>query len=205
MAILGRFIHPYLSPEQVKCGWSSGPRVGFRWIVVLSIILGIGIASVRAETLTSTEYQVKAAFIYNFSKFVEWPTETSEGDKPFVIGVLGRDPFDKALDETVSGKTVQEKRIAVRRYSKIEDALACNVLFISDSEKDNMAKIIERLDHLPVLTVSDIGQFAEQGGMIQLIVDRNRVRFAVNRTATDKAGLKPSSQLLKLARIVTSR
>ncbi|HUK57192.1 MAG TPA: YfiR family protein [Nitrospiria bacterium] len=170
-----------------------------------SIVLGIGMVSVQAETLTSTEYQVKAAFIYNFSKFVEWPTETLSGDKPFVIGVLGRDPFDNALDETVSGKTVQEKKIAVKRFSKVEDALTCNVLFISNSEKDNMAKIIERLDHLPVLTVSDIGRFAEQGGMIQLIVDQNRVRFAVNRAATDKAGLKPSSQLLKLAQIVTSR
>ena len=170
-------------------------------LAVLCIALSLGVAArVGAE---STEYSVKAAFIYNFAKFVEWPSESFAGDKPFVIGVLGQDPFKRVLDEAVSGKTVREKRIVVKRVSRIEDATDCHILFISDSEKDDLARIIKHLDRLPVLTVSDVGRFADRGGMIQLVMDQNRVRFAINLAATEQTGLKPSSQLLKLARIVT--
>jgi hypothetical protein len=167
----------------------------------LCIALAIGIAAqVEAEP---TEYNVKAAFIYNFAKFVEWPAESLAGEKPFVIGILGQDPFGGFIDETVLGKSVQDKKVIVKRFLKIEDATGCQILFISGSEKEDMAQIIKRLGHAPVLTVSDVGQFAERGGMIHLFMDQNRVRFAINVAAAEQAGLKPSSQLLKLARIVT--
>jgi hypothetical protein len=150
-----------------------------------------------------SEYAVKAAFIYNFAKFVEWPTESSVQDSPFVIGILGQDPFGGALDEIVSGKTVRDKRITVKRFTKIEDAMSSSILFISNSEKENMGQIIKRLDGAPVLTVSDLERFAEHGGMVELMIDQNRVRFAINVAAAEQARLKPSSQLLKLAKIVT--
>jgi hypothetical protein len=170
-------------------------------LAALCIALALGVAAqVEAEP---QEYSVKAAFIYNFTKFVEWPEDLSAGDSPFVIGILGEDPFGGVLDETVSHKTVREKRIVVKRFSRIEDAKDCRILFISGSEKEDLSQIVKRLGHAPVLTVSDVGQFADQGGMIQLVMDQNRVRFAINVAATEQAGLKPSSQLLKLARIVT--
>src|SRR5205823_4131564 len=104
-----------------------------------------------------------------------------------------------ALDEIVSGKKVRDKRITVKRFTKIEDAMNSSILFISNSEKENMGRIIKRLDGAPVLTVSDLERFAEQGGMVELMIDQNRVRFAINVAAAEQARLKPSSQLLKLA------
>jgi YfiR/HmsC-like len=171
---------------------------------MLLILVNAALLPGQAEPLSPTEYQVKAAFIYNFAKFVEWPMESSAKDSPFVIGILGQDPFGGALDEIVSGKTVRDKKITVKRFSSIDDAMNSRILFISKSEKESMGQIIKRLDGASVLTISDIGQFAEQGGMIELVIDHNRVRFAINVAATEQAGLKPSSQLLKLARIVTS-
>lgn len=180
---------------------SGAPSAALTALCCIALMFGMA-AKVNAE---SPEYSVKAAFIYNFAKFVEWPPESLEGDKPFVIGVLGQDPFNNALDETVLGKTVLEKKITVKHFSRIEDALTCHILYISDSEKNNLTEIIKRLDRLPVLTVSDVGQFAERGGMIQLVKEQNRVRIAINTTATNQVGLKPSSQLLKLAQIITGR
>lgn len=180
-----------------RLGW----RVKSVVLPVFCIALAFGVAArVNAE---SPEYNVKAAFIYNFTKFVEWPEDLSAADRPFVIGILGEDPFGNVLDETVSNKTVRDKRIVVRRFSRSEDTKDCKILFISGSGKEDIAQVVKRLGHAPVLTVSDAGQFADQGGMIQLVKDQNRVRFAINVAATEQAGLKPSSQLLKLARIVT--
>lgn len=171
-------------------------------ISMLQVLANIALLPVQAEPLSPTEYQVKAAFIYNFAKFVEWPMGSSAQEATFVIGILGQDPFGGVLDEIVSEKTIRDKKITVKRFSRIEDAVSSNILFIGNSEKESMARIIKRLDSAPVLTVSDIGRFAEQGGMIELVIDQNRVRFAINVAATEQAGLKPSSQLLKLARIV---
>jgi len=148
------------------------------------------------------EYQVKAAFLYNFAKFVEWPAELLANDPSFVIGLLGEDPFGPLLDEAVAGKTVRDKRIVVKRFSRLEDAAGAHILFISDSEAGNVSRIVKGLSRTPVLTVSDIERFAERGGMVQLETEQNRVRFAINVAAVERAGLKPSSQLLKLARIV---
>jgi hypothetical protein len=171
---------------------------------VLLGVLCILLTSVMVAAAEPLEYAVKAAYIYNFAKFVEWPMEPSTEDGAFVIGILGQDPFGGALDEIVLGKTIRDKKIAVKRFSRIEDATNSHILFIGNSEKESMAQIIKRLNGMPILTVSDIGRFAEQGGMIELVIDQNRVRFAINVASAEQAGLKPSSQLLKLARIITS-
>jgi len=165
----------------------------------LCLLLVSGMAA-AAEPL---EYAVKAAFIYNFAKFVEWPKESSSKEGSFVIGILGRDPFGGALQQTVSGKTIRERKITVKQFSRIEDAIGSDILFISTSEKEGVAQILRRLDGAPVLTISDLGRFSEQGGMIEFVIDHDRVRFAINPGASAQAGLKPSSQLLKLARIIT--
>ncbi|MBI3622058.1 MAG: YfiR family protein [Nitrospirae bacterium] len=184
------------------------PGLRQRAVSAVCAALCIALAPVAAVPAEPLEYAVKAAFIYNFAKFVEWPTpssgQASEQDGVFVIGILGQDPFGGALDEMVAGKTVRDKKITVKRFSNIEDAMNSHIVFIGHSEKETIARIIKRLDGAPVLTVSDIGRFAELGGMIELVIDQNRVRFAINVAAVEQAGLKPSSQLLKLARIVTS-
>jgi hypothetical protein len=172
-------------------------------ISILLISAALTLLPVQAKPQAPTEYQVKAAFIYNFAKFVEWPEEAFKEDRPFVIGILGEDPFGNLIDEAVAGKSVRDRKIAVIRYSKVEDAFDSHILFVSSSERENVARILKGLGSAPVLTVSDIGRFAEKGGMVELLMDQNRVRFAVNVAVVDRAGLKPSSQMLKLARIIS--
>lgn len=167
--------------------------------------IGTAFFPAPARPVASTEYQVKAAFLYNFAKFIEWPPEALPEGRPFVIGVLGHDPFGSALDEAVAGKTVRDRRIVVRRFSRIDEAADSHILFIGDSEAENLPRILKRLGPAPVLAVSDLPRFAEQGGMVQLVMEQSRVRFAINVGSMERAGLKPSSQLLKLARIVNGQ
>lgn len=174
-----------------------------RPVLLLSLLVWIGaLLQARAEPIAPSEYQVKAAFIYHFAKFVDWPAEPLALHQPFVIGILGRDPFDGFIDEVVSGKSVRDRPIIVKRFSKIEEASGCQILFVSSSEGEGVVRLLKQLDRAPILTVSDIDRFAELGGMVQLVMDENRVRFAINLAAVERTGLKPSSQLLKLARIV---
>lgn len=156
----------------------------------------------QAEPRTLIEYEVKAAFIYHFARFVEWPEEVVRDGGSFVIGIVGDDPFGDLIDAVVSEKNVRDERMTVKRFSKIEEAADSQILFVSRSEEENLTEILKHLSRAPVLTVSDIERFAGKGGMVQLVMDQNRIHFAVNVAAFDRAGLKPSSQLLKLARIV---
>ncbi|MGA8502819.1 MAG: YfiR family protein [Candidatus Sulfotelmatobacter sp.] len=149
------------------------------------------------------EYQVKAAYLYNFGRFVEWPAKgtTTKADS-FTICVLGEDPFGQALDATLAGETIGNQRVGARRISSPQMAADCQILFISSSEANRLNKIIEALDKNAVLTVSDIPQFSQRQGMIQFVSEENRIRFEVNLTATQRAGLTLSSELLKVATAV---
>ena len=149
-----------------------------------------------------SEYEVKAAFLYNFARFVEWPLDASGVDGTFVVTVLGRDPFGSALDDTLRGKKIDDKRVVVRRVSRSEDVGRSHIVFISDSEKDRLPAILKSLDAAPVLTVGDMNQFAERGGVIRFKVDQDRIRLEINVAAAQRSRLRISSQLLKLARIV---
>jgi hypothetical protein len=171
----------------------------------LSVVAGgLCSAPVRADSTTPTEYEVKAAFIYNFAKYVRWPeASTSETTKPFVIGVIGRDPFGQALDDAIRGQSLQGRAVSVKRFGTVEEVADCDILFISSSEKNNLPRILEVLHRAPVLTIGDMDRFAERGGMINLTTEEARVRFEINVEAAERAGLKPGSQLLRLARIVS--
>jgi hypothetical protein len=161
-------------------------------------------APVRADPPAPTEYEVKAAFIYNFAKYVRWPeASTSETGKPFVIGVIGRDPFGQVLDDAVRGQSLQGRAVSVKRFGKLDEVGDCDLLFISSSEKSNLQRILEVLHKAPVLTIGDMDRFADRGGMINLTTEEKRVRFEINVEAAERAGLKPGSQLLRLARIVS--
>jgi len=167
--------------------------VGTLWIV----------SGISAQKLKPTDSEVKATYLYNFARFVEWPAnaESTKSDS-FAICVLGRDPFGQALDATVAGETLGGKAILVKRVSKPQDALSCRVLYISSSEENRLIADFAALDKAGVLTVSDIPQFAQHGGMIQFVLDGNKIRFEVNLARAEGAGLSLSSELLKVATTV---
>jgi len=149
------------------------------------------------------EYQVKAAYLYNFGRFVEWPSNiTTASTGSFTICVLGEDPFGPALDSTLTGETRGNQKVAARRISSPQEYVDCQILFISTSEAKRLKKIIEALGNSAVLTVSDIPGFSQRRGMIQLVMEGNRIRFEVNLAATQRAGLTLSSELLKVATAV---
>jgi hypothetical protein len=159
----------------------------------------IAVASnLPAQAPQTTEYQVKAAYLAHFSKFVAWPANVPKSES-FNICVLGQDPFGGALDSAVAGETINSSPLAAKRISRPQDALHCRVLFISSSEDSHWKEILAALKPLSVLTVSDMREFTRRGGIVQFILDGNRVRFEVNLTATGPAGLTLSSELLKLA------
>jgi hypothetical protein len=152
---------------------------------------------------TPQEYDLKAAFLYNFATFTEWPAEAFEKpDSVFVIGVLGDDPFGSILDEIVNGEHIGKHPIVVARYKRAEEVRNCHIVFISASESRRMTDIIHRLQSRPVLTVSDIPGFAEAGGLIGFITT-NSIGLKINPAAIQGAKLNISSKLLRLAKLVS--
>jgi hypothetical protein len=153
----------------------------------------------------ASEYQVKAAFLYNFAKFVEWPGNNSgDPNAPFVIGVLGRDPFGSEIDCAVEGKMVNGRRLTIKRFSSLDAYQHCQILFVSSSERNNLPRIIATVANRNVLTVSETDRFAHIGGIINFVTIENQIRFEINQAAAERAGLRISSKLLSLARIVRS-
>lgn len=156
--------------------------------------------NLSAQTSKITEYQVKAAYLANFGRFAEWPASVAvDKSESFNICVLGQDPFGADLDAAVAGETIGRAHVLAKRISRPQDAVDCRILFISSSEASQWKEILSALRTSSVLTVSDIPQFARRGGIIQFLLDGNRVRFDINLTATERVGVKLSSELLKLA------
>jgi len=160
--------------------------------------------SLAAEP-NSLEYKVKAAFLYNFARFVEWPAEKfPQPASPIIIGVVGEDPFGNILDETVKGKTINGRAVVVRRFAPGDDLSECHLLFISRSLQDSLDSILARLKSKSVLTVGETGQFAHRGGMIDLLIVDDCVKCEINLDTTEQAGLKVSSKLSSVARVIKS-
>jgi len=146
----------------------------------------------------SLEYQVKAAFLLNFTKFIEWPPAAFEAPaSPLAICVLGEDPFGPALDQLVNGEMVSGHRVLTRRIKAGPAPKSCQILFISRSGKD-VSKILASLGP-GVLTVGEGESFVREGGMITFVIDGRHVRFRANQAAAESAGLKLSSKLLNVA------
>lgn len=161
---------------------------------------------VPAQTkVTSPEYQVKAVFLFNFTQFVEWPDKIlSTDNEPLIIGILGDDPFGAFLDETIKGETVNGHPLTVQRFTKIDQLTTCHVLFICQTEKKQLKDILLSVEHKNILTVSDINNFAKQGGIIRFVTENNKTRLRINLEAAKKEGLTISSKLLRLAEIVAT-
>ena len=154
----------------------------------------------EAQTTPSREYQVKAVFLYNFTQFVEWPPATLSGNAPFIIGILGHDPFGSYIDETVAGETILGHPIQVQRYEDVKDIKNCHILFISQEQQTKEA--ISALNNHSTLTVSDIDNFANKGGMIRFFTQNNKIRLQINPSAAKAVKLNISSKLLRVAEIV---
>jgi hypothetical protein len=151
---------------------------------------------------TSNEYRLKAAFIYNFAQFTQWPDGAfAKPDAPLVIAILGKNPFGTMLDETVKGKKIGQHPVIVKLAKSAEDARDSQVLFVATSEEDRFDDTLKALGKRPILTIAESPRFQPAGGMIQLLLEDDKIRFSVNPDAADVAGLKISSKLLKLARI----
>lgn len=160
----------------------------------------------QAEAQKPTEYEVKAAFLFNFARFVEWPDEAFASPKsPLVIGILGRDPFGSVLDQTVQQKTVRERSFIVRRFKSAQDIQGCHLLFIAASEQHRLNEHLKHIGEAPILTISEIEGFCQNGGMINFVLIQNLVRFQINPNAAIAAHLKMSSKLLKLAILVSNQ
>ncbi len=171
-------------------------------IIAAKLLLSSVFVAGSAWAAEFDEYAVKAAYLYNFAKFVEWPPETfATDDAPLRICVAGDNPFGDAL-ASLSGKKVASHPVEVRVIPATANFNPCHIVFISRSEQGRFKALLTKLHHLPILTVSDIGDFAKADGIIGLIEADQRIRFNINLPVARQAGLKLSSQLLKLANIV---
>lgn len=172
-------------------------------------LLGLLLASeldASAQAIPSREYQVKAAFLFNFAQFVDWPSTAFAGDSaPLAICVLGDDPFGSYLDDIVRGEQVNSRRLTVQRFREPENARACQVLFVSRSQSKYLEKTLAALKAVQTLTVSDAVGFAERGGMIQLTTENGKIRLRINLDAAKASSLVISSKLLRSAEIVAGR
>lgn len=172
-------------------------RTGIASILLLA---WLGVFPLAAEEIS--EVQVKAAFLYNFAKFVEWPTDAfAAPNSPLVIGVAGDDSFARALEKTVAGKTIGGRAMQVRKV-EASDFKFCHILFVPTNSSLSVSTILARVAGADVLTVGDSEHFAESGGVINFFIEDARVRFAINPAAAQRAHLKVSSQLLVLARLI---
>ena len=178
-------------------------RKCIKFIVLLFFVIFAAGLNCQAQNVQPTKYQIEAAFIFNFARFVDWPTQAfTDASSPMVIGVLGKNRFGTDLAQMISGKTIRGHPLQFQECASLTEAARCHVLFISDSEKSRVAKIISGLGNDSVLTVSETDDFIAAGGMINLRIVNDKMRFDINNSAAKSAGLTISSKLLSLAMTV---
>ena len=189
-------------------------------VLALALLVAPLASQGRAESAQSREYQIKAAFLYNFIKFVDWPEEKmADSNEPIIIGIIGKSPFGNAF-EPLKAKKIKGRSVVVKRFKgfeklkkssgknetelgrKIEALRKCHLLFICSSEKKNLKEIINSVKDHSVLTIDGMEGFLEAGGIIKFLVEEKKIHFEINVTASKRAKLKIRSQLLRLAKKV---
>jgi hypothetical protein len=170
----------------------------FRVGVILCALLLVGRTAWPEQV---AEYQVKAEFIERFTRFVEWPDAREPRSASFVIGVVGANPFDGYLERIARDRKIKGRGIEVRTVA-VDQAVDCDVVFIPSSERKNLAAILDKTHARPILTIGDTAGYAEKGVLINFYNAGDQVRFEINESAADRSGLKISSKLFKLARVV---
>ena len=175
-----------------------------RLVAILAVLLmAASCVSPAAFAQPTNEYQVKAAFLYNFAKFVDWPAQSFKSpEEPITICVQGQNPFGSMLEEMVNGKTLQGRGFLVRNIFDVQQAGGCHILFVSASERKHVASILAAIRTPGVLTVGESEGFAAEGGVINFKLEDGKVRFEINLEAAARKGLQIRSNLLSLAQIV---
>ena len=182
------------------------PRKPSRALLRAICALVVGLARCAGQDAASTEYQVKAAYLFNFAKFVEWPAGAFRTpNSPLVICVLGSNPFGSELEGSIAGKTVGGRRLEITHLPRGLDASACQIVFIPSSEKGQVREILQRLTGTNALTVADTSGFIDDGGMINFVWEGDRVRFEANVDAAEHAHLRLSARLLTVAKLVVGK
>ena len=172
----------------------------FQSVCAVTVLIVAPAPRGQAQTAPMPEYQLKAVYLFNFAHFVTWPSQESSR-APLVIGILGDDPFGSYLDETVRGQKVVNRPLTIQRFRRITELRNCNILFVSQSERDRAGQIVSSLKGRSILTVSDIDGFADNGGMIEFVTEQNKIRVRINLNAVNAANMKVSSKLLRVAEV----
>jgi hypothetical protein len=173
-----------------------------RPLPAVAALLAICVCPVGAQSPPRGEYEIKAAYLFTFARFVEWRPQSSRDDSAFTICVLGTDPFGAVLDTTLAAAAIRGRKVGARRLTAADAATGCHIVFVGASEDPRIGTTIASLTASGTLTVSDMPRFAERGGMIQFVTTANRVRFEINLGSARQAGLTMSSELLKVASAV---
>jgi len=171
-------------------------------LIAAGAVVGQARAQADGESAPSREYAVKAAYLYNFGRYVRWPDTAFRGAQdPFVIGVLGSDPFGSLLETIAGEKQIEGRKILLRRFASLDKYTPCHILFVSRSlSAKQQAEAVERLKGSGVLLVGETAAFGERGGTVRFTIEEDKVRFTINQEAAKREDLKISSKLLSLAR-----
>jgi hypothetical protein len=173
-------------------------------MALVSVLVGSNLGF--GGDISLSEYQVKALFLLNFAKYVDWPPVSfAETNTPIIIGLYGEDKCGEALKKAVEGRTVAGPRIIIQPVGKDDDLGKCHILFISVSDKKQLGEILDKIKALPVLTVGETDQFMEQGGVINFVKREGRIRLKINLDAARRAKLQISSKLLNVADVVKGK
>lgn len=189
---IGQFIRIRGYIARTLCAWS-----------VLLVFCGM---SYPTSGEMRNEYQIKAVFLFNFTQFVAWPDKSfnTEND-PFIIGILGENPYGNFLEETVRGESVNGHRIIIRRYAHVQDIKMCHILYVNLKNETELEDAITRLKNRNILTVGDTAKFTQSGGIITFVVANNKVGLKINLDAVSSTELSISSKLLRLATIIKAK
>lgn len=194
--------------KAAMCGELDRQRLATRtgrfvWVLLIFSMAAASSKTFLAQAKDPTEYEIKAAFLLNFAKFVEWPSDAFANDiAPINLCVIRYDPFGSALDDTIRGKIINNRQLLARRISELPDLKSCQMVFVSDREDKRLPEILGSAKGSNALIVGESEDFAERGGSVQFYLENSRLRFAVNVDAVQRARLTVSSKLLMLAKIV---
>jgi len=178
------------------------------WILkgLLAMVLGAGFFTAQLRAQAFKEYDLKAAFLYHLAQFVDWPAEAfSTAEAPIVIGILGVDPFGKALQEIVQDEVIKNRKLSLQRFHNTDEIKSCHILFISQSEAGRLDQIFTALKGRSILTVGDTEGFAQRGGVVRFVTEKNKIRLRINVDLAKEANLTISSKLLRAAELVGAK
>lgn len=194
---------PRILFSEIRWGRVCCPWPWFIAAILLMLIGSGGAGRVFAQSAADAEYQVKAAFLFHFAQFVDWPPETFKAaDSPLTYCTVGEDLFHGALDAALNGKKFGQRPFRVQHFKQAQEVQGCQVLFIGIAEKEPALAVLANLQGAPVLTVGESEHFAQDGGMIGFCLEENKVRFEINLAAAEHARLRISARLLALAKTV---